>query len=94
MEQFIEKFKAVSDVTRVRILNLLFFSEKFICVCEIVDSLEVNQYNVSKHLKLLKNAGLINESKDGRYKYFSLIKSEDLFITSRSEEHTSELQSH
>ena len=82
MEQFIEIFKALSDETRLRILNLLILSEESVCVCEIVDSLEQNQYNISKHLKLLKNVGLVSESKDGRYKYFSLIKSEDLFITS------------
>ena len=81
MKHFIEKFKAVSDETRLRILNLLILSEESICVCEIVDSLKENQYNISRHLKILKTVGLINENKDGRWKYFCLTKSKDLFIT-------------
>jgi len=81
MEKYIEIVKAVSDETRLRILNLLILSEESICVCEIVDSLQVNQYNISRHLKLLKNTGLINEKKEGRWKYFSLTQDRDLFIT-------------
>ncbi len=81
MEQFIEKFKALSDVTRLRILNLLILSEESLCVCEIVDSLEENQYNISRHLKLLKYVGLINELKEGRWKYFSLTREKDSFNT-------------
>ena len=81
MEQFIEIFKALSDETRVRILHLLILSEESICVCEIVDSLEKPQYNISRHLKLLKNAGLVEENQKGRWKYYSLTKKRDLFIT-------------
>ena len=81
MKHFIEIFKAVSDETRLRIINLLLVSEESICVCEIVDSLEEPQYNISRHLKLLKSVALINEKKEGRWKYFSLTKSRDLFIT-------------
>ena len=81
MEQFVEIFKAVSDETRLRIINIFILSEEPVCVCEIVDSLKENQYNISRHLKLLKNVGLINEKKEGRWKYFSLTKSRDLFIT-------------
>ena len=80
MEKFVEIFKAVGDETRLRILNLLIKSEKPICACEIVDSLEKTQYNVSKHIKLLKNVGLIKESKEGRWKYYSLNRGSDLFI--------------
>lgn len=80
-EQFIEKFKALGDLTRLRILNLLILHKGTICVCEIVDSLEENQYNISKHLKILKNVELINEHQEGRYKYFSLSKDNNSFNT-------------
>ncbi len=81
MKQFIEIFKALSDETRVRILSLLISSKESICVCEIVDALEEPQYNVSRHLKVLKNAGLVEETKKGRWKYFSLTRKKDLFMT-------------
>lgn len=81
MKQFAEIFKALSDETRVRILYLLIVSKESICVCEIVDSLEEPQYNISRHLKLLKHAGLVEENKKGRWKYYSLTQKRDLFIT-------------
>lgn len=79
MEQFVEAFKALSDETRLRILYLLIASDEAVCVCEIVDTLEGPQYNISKHLKILRNAGLVEETKEGRWKYYSLTKNKDLF---------------
>ena len=81
MKQFVEIFKALSDATRVRILYLLIVSKESICVCEIVDCLEEPQYNVSRHLKLLKNTRLVDENRKGRWKYYCLTKKRDLFIT-------------
>ncbi|MFQ5834709.1 MAG: ArsR/SmtB family transcription factor [bacterium] len=80
IKEFAEIFKALSDETRVRILYLLNLSEESICVCEIVDSLEEPQYNISRHVKILRNAGLIEEDKEGRWRYYSLTKKRDLFI--------------
>jgi ArsR family transcriptional regulator, arsenate/arsenite/antimonite-responsive transcriptional repressor len=80
METYTEKFKALSDETRLRIMHLLLKAEKGLCVCEFTDALEVPQYNVSRHLKILKNSGLIREQKEGRWVYFSLIKKEAGFI--------------
>lgn len=76
-----ETFKALSDETRVRILSLLISSKESICVCEIVDALEEPQYNVSRHLKVLKNAGLVEENKKGRWKYFSITRNKNIFTT-------------
>ncbi len=81
MGNYIDIFKAIGDETRVRILSLLILSQKSICVCEIVDSLEEPQYNVSRHLKVLKYAGLIGENRKGRWKYYSLTKKKNLFLT-------------
>ncbi|MCX7785018.1 MAG: ArsR family transcriptional regulator [candidate division WOR-3 bacterium] len=47
------------------------------CVCEIIDSVEENQYNVSRHLKILICAGLVTERKQGRFVYYSITKSAD-----------------
>jgi ArsR family transcriptional regulator len=50
-----------------------------LCVCEIMDSLNENQYNVSRHLKSLKNAGFLKEEKEGRWVYYSLIDLKNRF---------------
>lgn len=60
-----ELFKALSDDTRIRIMKLLAGYKKPICVCEIVDSLGLPQYLISRHLNILRRAGLVKDSKDG-----------------------------
>lgn len=79
MKTYTEKFKALSDETRLRILYLLINSNTELCVCEFTDALEIPQYNISRHLKILKNAGLIQERKEGRWVYFGLTKENDNF---------------
>jgi ArsR family transcriptional regulator len=79
MNEYVEIFKALSDETRLRIMHLLMAAHSDLCVCELVDSLEVPQYNISKHLKALKHAGLIIERKEGRWVYYSLAKANEPF---------------
>jgi ArsR family transcriptional regulator len=79
MKEFTEKFKALADETRLRILYLLINSNTELCVCEFTDALEIPQYNISRHLKILKNVGLIQERKEGRWVYFGLTKANDNF---------------
>lgn len=79
MNDYVEIFKALGDETRLRIMHLLMVARSGLCVCELVDSLEVPQYNVSKHLKVLKRVGLITERKEGRWVYYSLAHTGDPF---------------
>jgi len=79
MQKYLEKFKALGDETRLRIVHLLIEKKTPLCVCEFTDSLEVPQYNVSRHLKILKHAKLIEDNKEGRWVYFGLLKTEDDF---------------
>jgi ArsR family transcriptional regulator len=72
MKQEIELFKALSDETRIRIMKLLSASKKPICVCEIVDSLTLPQYLISRHLNILRRAGLIEDSRDGTWVSYSV----------------------
>jgi len=72
VKQTVDIFKALSDETRLRILHLFIKSGEELCVCELTDSLEVTQYNVSRHLKVLATAGLLNREKEGRWVYFRL----------------------
>jgi len=79
MEKYLLIFKALSDKTRLRIINLLTHSDQKLCVCELVDALDEPQYNISKHLKELKYAGLIEEKKMGRWVYYFLLPARDNF---------------
>jgi ArsR family transcriptional regulator len=63
MRHFIRVMKALSDPSRVKILKMLQYRE--MCVCEIKEALELSQPTVSRHLKLLENAGLVTYQKDG-----------------------------
>lgn len=65
-------FKALSDPTRLRMFRLLAANRSQMCVCEFVDALQERQYNVSKHLKVLEQSGLIEGEKDGRFVYYGL----------------------
>lgn len=70
METYSTMLKTLGDPTRIRVLRLLLDAGVDLCVCELVDSLEEPQYNVSKHLAALKAAGLLESRKEGRWVYY------------------------
>jgi ArsR family transcriptional regulator len=63
-------FHALSDGTRLSILQRLRFGER--CVCDLTDALDAAQSRLSFHLKVLKDAGLVTDRKDGRWMYYTL----------------------
>lgn len=63
-------FHALSDQTRLAILDRLKEGEQ--CVCELTDALHTAQSRLSFHLKVLKDAGLIQDRPEGRWIYYSL----------------------
>ena len=63
MKDFIKVMKALSDPTRVKIIKML--QHKSMCVCEMREALQVSQPTVSKGLKILEDAGLVDFKKDG-----------------------------
>lgn len=65
-----EVFRALSDPTRLRILNLLKGGE--LCVCDLVDILEMPQPTVSRHLAYLRKTGLVLTRKEGHWNYYRL----------------------
>lgn len=79
LERYITIFKALSDMTRLKIMWLLLSIDSKISVSEIIDVLEESQYNVSKHLRILKNAGLIYEKKEGKWSFYHYLPNDDLF---------------
>jgi len=66
-----EVFKALGDPTRLRIVKML-AQHGEVCVCRIVDELEMNQPAVSFHMGKLKQAGLLNARKEGQWIHYSL----------------------
>ena len=81
LERYTTIFKALSDMTRLKIMWLLLSIDSKISVSEIIDVLEENQYNVSKHLKILKNSGLIYEKKEGKWSFYHYLPNDDFFDT-------------
>ncbi len=63
-------FKALAHQTRLQILSLLLDGE--ICVCQIMSILDLPQSTASRHLGILKNAGLVRDRKDGTWSHYSL----------------------
>jgi ArsR family transcriptional regulator len=63
MKAFTKVMKALSDPNRVKIIKML--QQKSMCVCELRAALAIAQPSVSKHLKILEEAGLVDYQKDG-----------------------------
>ena len=65
-------FKALGDGTRLRILKLICEAGESACVCEVVDALALPQYLVSKHLTVLRRAGLVEDERLGTWVGYQL----------------------
>ena len=84
MRLYVKKYKILGCLTRLRILNILLRHDSGLYVCEIVYILKEKQYNISKHLNLMKMVGLIVEEKQGRrvlYKPNYTKENKDLFAS-------------
>jgi ArsR family transcriptional regulator len=63
--------RALADETRLRIVHLLARRGE-LCVCELESTLEITQSKVSRHLGHLKNAGIVQDRRDGTWVYYRL----------------------
>jgi len=70
MRDMLNIFKALSDETRIRILKLLEGGE--LCICKIMEILDMKQSRISRHMAILKNAGLVIDRREGKWVYYSL----------------------
>lgn len=70
MKSFVRVMKALSDSNRVKIIKML--QRKVMCVCEMQAALQIAQPSVSKHLKILEDAGLVTSYKDGMWVNYQL----------------------
>jgi ArsR family transcriptional regulator len=64
------RFQALSDVKRLRILALLRAGER--CVCELMESVGVPQPLLSFHLRILREAGLVTDRREGRWVHYAI----------------------
>ena len=69
-DRAVRLFHALSDGTRLSILQRLRFGEQ--CVCNLTDALDAAQSRLSFHLKVLKDAGLVTDRREGRWMYYTM----------------------
>jgi ArsR family transcriptional regulator len=73
MKELIRAFKALSDPTRLRIFLLLM--ERELCVCELMFILDMPQSRVSHQLRLLRDADLVEDKREGRWIIYTIPRS-------------------
>ena len=66
------QFKALADPTRVAILNALSAADE-VCVCNLTGAFDLSQPTISHHLKILREAGLVDATRRGTWAYYRLV---------------------
>jgi ArsR family transcriptional regulator len=70
MKALTRLLSGVADPTRLRLLRLLHRQE--LCVCELMEALHLPQYQVSRHLRELRLAGLVEATRSGRWMHYRI----------------------
>lgn len=76
MERF---FQALGDNTRLRLLNLM--EDQEICVCYFVEILGQSQPKISRHLAYLRNAGIVEARRDGKWMHYRIVMPQNIGAT-------------
>ncbi len=71
-ESLAARFKALADPTRVAIVNRLASADEC-CVCDLNAAFDLSQPTISHHLKVLREAGLVESSRRGTWAYYRLV---------------------
>ena len=71
-EQLAARFKALADPTRVAIVNSLSAASE-VCVCNLTATFDLSQPTISHHLKILREAGLVDSTRRGTWAYYRLV---------------------
>src|SRR5438132_14253021 len=71
-EELAGRFKALADPTRVAIVNRLSQADE-VCVCDLNAAFDLSQPTISHHLKILREAGLVESSRRGTWAYYRLV---------------------
>ncbi len=70
MRETVEVFKGLSDATRLRIAALLTQGE--LCVCDLMEILDLPQSTISRHMSRLKSAGIVSDRRAGKWVHYRL----------------------
>jgi ArsR family transcriptional regulator, arsenate/arsenite/antimonite-responsive transcriptional repressor len=71
-EELAARFKALADPTRVAIVNSLSAADE-VCVCNLTETFALSQPTISHHLKILREAGLVESTRRGTWAYYRLV---------------------
>ena len=71
-DELAARFKALADPTRVAIVNCLSAADE-VCVCNLTDTFDLSQPTISHHLKILREAGLVESTRRGTWAYYRLV---------------------
>jgi ArsR family transcriptional regulator, arsenate/arsenite/antimonite-responsive transcriptional repressor len=71
-EELASRFKALADPTRVAIVNRLSTADE-VCVCELNGAFDLSQPTISHHLRILREAGLVEATRRGTWAYYRLV---------------------
>ena len=72
MKTLVNIFRALGEDTRYKIVKMLLEEEK--CICELMEDLNLSQSAVSHHVKILKQAELVSDRRQGKWTFYSLDK--------------------
>lgn len=64
--------KLLGDSTRLEMVGALFYNE--VCICELVKYFDISQPAISRHIKKLKNTGMLLERKEAQWKHYQINK--------------------
>ncbi len=78
MDIFLKTISSINDETRLKILRFIDVNGE-VCVCDIENSFKMIQSRISRHLKILKDAGFLKVDRRGRWAYYSIREPLDLF---------------
>lgn len=78
MDIFLKSISALNDETRVKILRFL-DEHGALCVCDLQNSFDMIQSRLSRHLKILKEAGFLRVDRRGKWAYYSIRSPLDRF---------------
>src|SRR6476659_7246400 len=71
-DELAARFKALADPTRIAIVNSLSAADE-VCVCNLTETFELSQPTISHHLRILREAGLVEASRRGTWAYYRLV---------------------
>ncbi len=93
MKDIAQFFKVLADEARLRMLWLLFNNQE-LCVCDIMETLDITQSKASRHLATLRHAGLVTDRKVGAWSYYSLRPAESELARAQLEALRASLATH